>query len=175
MLKRILVTAFLGAALVFTVPSCGGCGRPWQGPGPGPRSSRLPQEGPRSPPPHGGYNKGYRRGYRHGYRDGYRDDYYYYGYNRSYGGRCYYRDGYRYYYDNGYGCRYCDDYYYRHGYRVGALPLRLRLAVTSTTTGRGTAGTAEPKPFSDRTAGSPGPAVHRVRLILRVRLDGLLH
>ena len=123
MLKRILVTAFLGGALVFTAPSAmanpHGKDRD--------RHHSYHRDGyhrDRDYRHHGGsYRKGYRRGYRNGYRDGYRDDYYYYGYNRPYYGRCYYRNGYRYYYDNGYyGSRYCDEYYYRHGYRSGYYP-----------------------------------------------------
>ena len=122
MLKRILVTAFLGGALVFTAPSA--MANP-HGKDRDRHHRHSYDRGDRGYHRHhggGGYRRGYNRGYRHGYRDGYRDDYYYYGYNRSYGGRCYYRGGYRYYYDNGYSGRYCDDYYRRHGYRSGYYP-----------------------------------------------------
>jgi hypothetical protein len=121
MLKRILVTAFLGSALVFTAPAAmaNPHGKEWD------RHHRHSySHRDRGHHDHHGssYRRGYKRGYRHGYRDGYRDDYYYYGYGRPYYGRCYYRGGYRYYYDGGYSSRYCDEWYYRHGYRGGSYP-----------------------------------------------------
>ena len=76
MLKRIVVTALLGATLVFAVPvaaDAGGRDRDRD------RGRHGYHKRDRDHRHHGGYNKGYRRGYRHGYRDGYRDDYYYYG------------------------------------------------------------------------------------------------
>ena len=123
MLKRIVFTALLGGALVFSAPAALADRKP------GDRDHKRDRHGSsykhhkKDRHHNGGYNRGYNRGYKRGYRDGYRDDYYYYGYNRQYSGRCYYRSGYRYYYDNGsYSSRYCDEYYSRHGYRQGSYP-----------------------------------------------------
>ncbi|MEW6476955.1 MAG: hypothetical protein AB1679_32255 [Actinomycetota bacterium] len=97
MLKRILVTAFLGGALVLT--------------GPAP----LANADGKNHRHHGrdrhghSYQKGYDRGYRHGYHDGSYDNYdsnrYYYNSNNNY----YYNN---YYYGGSYGrgrsdCRRC--------------------------------------------------------------------
>jgi hypothetical protein len=122
MLKRILVTAFLGGALVFTAPAA------MANPHGRDRDRHERHENGRGwdRGDHRRYDRDDHRSYRHDYdrsyhhnRYDYDDDYYYYGYSRPYSGRCYYRGGYRYYYDGGYSNRYCDDYYYRHGYRSG--------------------------------------------------------
>lgn len=85
MLKRILITAFLGGALVVTGPA------------------QLANADGRHHRHHGhdrhGHHQGYERGYRHGYRDGSHDDHYssrrhsnnYYYNNYYYNGS--YRDG----------------------------------------------------------------------------------
>ena len=98
MLKRILVTAFLGGALVFTAPSAmaNPHGRDRD------RHHRHSYDRGRDHHRHHGGGSSYRRGYRHGYRDGYRDDYY-----RRHG----YRSG-----SYPYGYEACDEYDYRSGY-----------------------------------------------------------
>lgn len=94
MLKRILVTAFLGGALVFT--------------GPAPLANadgKHHRHHGRDRHGHS-YHKGYERGYRHGYHDGSHDDY---GSTRYYYNNNYYNN---YYYGGSYnygrpGCRRC--------------------------------------------------------------------
>jgi len=133
MLKRILVTAVLGGALIFSGPAA--MANPH---GNGHDRDRHERHENSWRGGHDNYHRGGdrddyhghgyrdwddRHGYRHHYyRYDYDDDYYYYNYNRPYYSRCYYRGGYRYYYDNGYSSRYCDDWYYRHGYRRGYYP-----------------------------------------------------
>ena len=74
MLKRILVTAILGGALVFSAPAAmanpHGRDRDRHGwhRGDYDRDDHHYRHG-------GNYRRGYRNGYRHGYRDGYYDDY----------------------------------------------------------------------------------------------------
>jgi hypothetical protein len=63
MLKRIIITALLGAALVFAVPveaDAGGRGKDRD------RGRHGYHKRDRHDRHHGGHNSGYRRGYRHG-------------------------------------------------------------------------------------------------------------
>ena len=128
MLKKILVTVFLGGALVFTVPAV--IANPH-----GKDRDRHPEAiataaattatGTTAATTVIGTTAGARATTAAtgvAIATATANDYYYYGYNRQYSGRCYYRSGYRYYYDNGYSSRYCDEYYARHGYRPGSYP-----------------------------------------------------
>ena len=97
MLKRILITAFLGGALVLTGPA--------QLANADGRHHRHHSHDRHDRHGHS-YHKGYERGYRHGYRDGSHDDHHS---SRRYSNNYYNNYYYNYYHDGSYrdGGPYC--------------------------------------------------------------------